>query len=306
MALPVQLALVSEGVNISPSDITRVAAALSKQVMNDFEPIWKVSATVDPFVKLEDVPVDAWPVIVMKNVQGAAGYHEDKNGQPFAVVEFSDQWSLTASHETLEMLADPFGRRLRAGYVPEQAIHLGLPQRRVRYLVEVCDASESAQFAYQVGGILVSDFYTPHFFDPVKSSDRKYSFTGAIDSPRQVLDGGYVSWLDPVTKHWYQVRMFPDQFSTAVPHVVDLSQKTSFEKFRNQTNLRAAIDRVTKPPLYRAGLSTMALAVAQTKTDSTAEAQQARAQELRDAVAAYMDSPAKPARAASKTKRGRG
>src|SRR5205814_1452025 len=136
-------------------------------------------------------------IIVMSNVQGAAGYHEDSDGQPFAVIEFEkENWSLTASHELLEMIADPFGRRMRAGNLPDQAIALGLQPTRVRYLVEVCDPCESEKFSYEVNGIMVSDFYTPNFFDPVTASGVRYSFSGAIDAPRKVLEGGYLSWHD--------------------------------------------------------------------------------------------------------------
>jgi hypothetical protein len=69
---------------------------------------------------------------------GAAGIHEDKNGQPFALVTASsnlDEWSSTASHEALEMLIDPFGNRLVAGDSPKS------DQGRVSFLVEVCDPS---------------------------------------------------------------------------------------------------------------------------------------------------------------------
>jgi hypothetical protein len=280
MALSIQVALVSEGVEVGASDLTRVASALSKQVQRDFRPIWNVDATVDAFVQLEDVPSDSWPIIVMRNVQGAAGYHEDKSGQPFAVVEFSDDWSMTASHECLEMLADPFGRRLRAGNLPEQAIALRLPPKRVRYLVEVCDPSESGEFGYQVSGIPVSDFYTPQFFDPVKSPGVRYSFTGAIDSPRKVLDGGYVSWEDPVSKHWFQLRMFPDESSAKVPHVIDLTDETVFERLRATQSLRSAIDRVTKAPRYREGEAS--LMAARVVGETSNQGQKARAGELRE------------------------
>ena len=74
-----------------------------------------IQATVDAFATLEDVPSDYWPIIVMSEVEDAAGYHDDENGQPFALVEFGQDWSLTASHEALEMLVDPHGTRLQAG-----------------------------------------------------------------------------------------------------------------------------------------------------------------------------------------------
>jgi hypothetical protein len=285
MALPIHLALVSEGVNISSSDLTRVASALSKQVDRDFQPFWRVDATVDSFVRLEDIPIDYWPIVVMRNVQGAAGYHQDEEGQPYAVVEFGDQWSLTASHECLEMLADPFGRRLRAGNLPEQAVHLGLAPQRVRYLVEVCDPSESGQFSYQVNGIQVSDFYTPHFFEPVRTAGVRYSFTGAIDAPRKVLEGGYISWKEPTSRHWFQLRMFPDEFSSNVPHVLDLTADTIFEKVKTAQGLRAAIDRVTKVPAYREGLRGPVLMAARVGTDTSIKAQESRAEDLRRSIA---------------------
>ena len=74
--------------------------------------------------------------------------------------------------------------------------------------MEVCDPSEAGEFGYAIDGIAVSDFYTPHFFDPVSSSGARYSFTGAIKKPRQVLKGGYLSWRDPVSDHWWQEVFF--------------------------------------------------------------------------------------------------
>jgi hypothetical protein len=197
-----QLALVSEVESVSPRWLTRVAGALQKQVMRDFNPIWGVQATVDAFASLDDVPLGYWPLIVVEDVKDAAGYHTDKNGQPFALIEYGRSWSLTASHECLEMLADPFGNRLMAGLSPMDG------QGRVEFLVEVCDPPEDQANAYRVNNVLMSDFYTPHFFDPVAVSGVRYSFTGAITEPRQVLPGGYLSWHDPVSDHWFQETYF--------------------------------------------------------------------------------------------------
>jgi hypothetical protein len=197
-----QVALVPEGVNVELAEIVRVAAALQKQVARDFTPIWDIPATVDGFARLEDVPLGYWPVLVVRDVAGAAGVHLDRNGQPFALVEAGDSWSLTASHEILEMLADPFGNRLVASASPDPE------QGRVEILVEVCDPPEDAEFAYLVNGVLVSDFYTPQYFDPVKRPEAIYDFTGAITAPREVLRGGYLSWHNPVDDHWYQETFF--------------------------------------------------------------------------------------------------
>jgi hypothetical protein len=231
MALLAQVALVSQTTRVKLADLTRVAAALQRQVTRDFGPIWNVQATVSAFALLKDVPNGYWPIIIRTSVEGAAGYHSDKDGQPFSLVGLSGSWTLTASHECLEMLGDPFGSRLIAGKSPAPK------QGRVEFLVEVCDPSEADKFAYTVNGVTVSDFYTPRYFDPVTTSSVQYSFTGAIKAPRQVLDGGYLSWHDPVTDHWFQLRMFGSR------QIVDLGRLERQAK----ESLRGMIDRVTTP-----------------------------------------------------------
>ena len=233
------LALVSEIDGHDPSDLSKVSAALQRQAVRDFGPVWDVRATVDAFPTLEDVPIGYWPMMIVEDVKGAAGIHLDQDGEPFALIEMSDSWSLTASHEMLEMLADPFGNRL----VPGRSVKRG--QGRVEYLVEVCDPSEAAGFGYTVNDILVSDFYTPRFFDPVSSAATRYSFTGAIKRPRQVLRGGYLSWRDPVKGRWWQQVWFGSKKEYRDLGVFDAKQHPS---------LRAWIDSSTEHPGVDHGL----------------------------------------------------
>jgi hypothetical protein len=234
-----QLALVAETDRVSASELTRAAAALQKQALRDFSAIWDVVPTVDAFVTLDDVPLGYWPIIIRDDIgfPGAAGIHLDKDGQPFALVQFSSGWTLTASHECLEMLADPFGNRLVAG----PSLKPG--QGRVEFLLEVCDPSEDEEFAYTVNGVLVSDFYTPRFFDPVAVAGTRYSYTGAITQPRQVLQGGYISWHDPVSDHWFQQIFF-----SGSPEIRDLGTLAG-----EKGSLREIIDRHTPPPRLQSG-----------------------------------------------------
>jgi hypothetical protein len=201
------IALVAvEAHHLSFSELCKVSAALQKQVMRDFGSIWGIQSTVDAFEKLEDVPIDYWPIIVSDNIDASGvGTHKFEDGQPYALVQHHNEWSLTASHECLEMLCNPTGNRVIAGESPITT------QGRVAFLVEVCDPSEDVKFAYPVNGILVSDFYTPHYFDPVASSGVRYSFTDAIKKPRMVLEGGYLSWHDPITDHWFQEVFFDEK-----------------------------------------------------------------------------------------------
>lgn len=87
-----------------------------------------------------------------------------------------------------------------------------------------------------MNGLLVSDFFTPHFYDPVASAGVRYSFGGHIPGPRQILRGGYISWHEPVSDHWWQQIWF----GTPEPRFRDLGQLTA-----RAGSLRAAIDART-------------------------------------------------------------
>lgn len=276
--LIMNLALVSEVEGHEPSDVAKVSAALQKQATRDFGPLWGVQATVDAFPRLEDVPVGYWSLIVKSDIDqpGAAGVHLDKDGQPFALITMSDSWSLTASHEMLEMLADPFGSRVIAGPSPKRG------QGRVEFLVEVSDPSEAAEFGYTSNDILVSDFYTPHFFDPVVNPATRYSFTGAIKQPRAILRGGYISWHDPPSDHWWQQSWFGQSKQYRDLGVFKTSAGTS---------LRAWIDSQTDHPGIDAGLrktdSKLRKAVA--AGNKTRQAASSKAQTLRAQISALVE-----------------
>ena len=274
--LPVHIGLVSESKSVTPRALMRTAAALQKQVTRDYAPIWHVKATVSAFAALDDVPNGYWPLIVMDDIHtaGAAGVHQDKNGQPYALVEASASWSLTASHETLEMLTDPFGNRLVSGRSPKRG------QGRVEFLVEVGDPCEDAAFAYTANGITVTDFITPAFFDPVLSQSAQYSFTGAVKKPRQVLKGGYLSWHDPITDHWWQEIWFD-----ARPKFRDLGVLG-----RLKGSLRATIDAMTPVPQLQKGLTATdpRLALFKPLTEDVDASASARATQLTKEIRALL------------------
>jgi len=174
------------------------------------------------------------------------------------------------------LFSEEVGNRLMAGRSPDP------DQGRVAFLVEVCDPSEDDAFAYTVNDVLVSDFYTPHYFDPVKQVGVQYSFNGHLTEPRQVLRGGYLSWHDPVTDHWFQLRFFG-----AEPEFRDLGVLA-----RQDRSLRELIDALT-PETTR--LSTLAssspqLADAITAAGSSDAASAARAGLLRERIGELVQS----------------
>jgi hypothetical protein len=280
-ALVRNIALVSDTPAVSAAQISAVAAALQKQVVRDFGPTWDVPGTVSAFDRLESVPVDYWPVIVRDdiNTPGAAGYHTDDHGQPFALVQADDSWPLTVSHETLEMLADPFGNRTIAGSPPPQAPTPISAFKRVAYLVEVCDPCEIAQFGYTINGIGVSDFITPHYYDPNGATGARYSFRGNIKQPHEVLDGGYVSFGNPIDNHWYQIIV-----TAGRPSVRDLG----ILKSTNGKSLREWVDRqvreARKGERYR--LKPTGASMTAAATSALADTSAARARALREYIRA--------------------
>jgi hypothetical protein len=227
--LPINVALISEVPDVEIPELTRVAAAIQKQVVRDFLPIWGVSASVSAFGAPQDVPLDYWIVTLCYDVPSGSGGHRDNDGRPAAFVEWTDNWSHSASHEVLEMIVDPWGKRLVAG--PS----LKPDQGRVEYLVEVSDPCQSEDCAYNVNGEIVSDFYTPRFFDPAASPGVRYSFSGKITAPRQVLPGGYLTWREPLSGHWWQAQWYTGTALT----FIDCGELLTELSFRAQIDARA-------------------------------------------------------------------
>jgi hypothetical protein len=223
MAL-IQVGLVDTTGRLDQGSLHAAAAAINVQVMRDLTQFWDITATVQYLPDPSRIPAGVWPVLLVGQLPpGEGGFHLDKHNQPYAKViatPAADDWTVDASHEILEMLVDPFGNRLQSSRSIEIVggkIQDGAGE--FSYLVEACDPCEANDFAYTISGVLVSDFLTPHFYDPVVSGGKTYSFRGNITAPRQILPGGYISWLNPETNEMQQI-LFVDPDSP--PHLVDL------------------------------------------------------------------------------------
>jgi hypothetical protein len=207
----IQVGLVDMTGQIDVDLVHSASVALNVQVTRDLPQFWSVTATVTYLPNPKKVPVGVWPVQLVKSLPpGEGGFHSDKNKQPFAKVIASpsdNTWTIDASHEILEMLVDPYGNRMQSSVAIEVTsagkIQDGTGQ--FGYLVEACDPCEDNSYAYTINGIAVSDFITPHFYDPMVTAGTRYSFTGAVKAPRQILPGGYISWVNTVQDEWQQL-----------------------------------------------------------------------------------------------------
>jgi len=205
-----RIGIVSQTSETKPDELARVAAALNLQIIRDFAPVWDVTATVQVYSRIREAPFGTWLIIVRDDIHAGdqTGFHRSKRGLPYAMVKYSHSWSLDASHELLEMLADPSGSELESGLAPGDSF------ARVDYLREVCDPCQSEDFSYTINTVMVSDFITRRYYDTVKSAGASYSFKGHISGPRELLPGGYLTfrreatrsgarWFD-WTEEWYQ------------------------------------------------------------------------------------------------------
>jgi hypothetical protein len=231
MQIP-QIAVIEASGRISQSDLLKACAAMQKQVSRDLVKYYpNANAIIQPFLKKEDVPPSYWLVQVVDKLEyeGCSGYHTDDNGQPLAFVSSEGNWTLTLSHEILEMLIDPYGNALRTCSNPFDK------GAKSSFLIEICDPSEA--YSYQIDGITVSDFYTPNYFDKEYQKGTRYSFTGVIKKPLTLLKGGYISWINPIDNCWYQATFFKG----AKPIIKRLGRKTD-----TSLSNRAFIDRLSE------------------------------------------------------------
>jgi hypothetical protein len=255
--LPRRIGIASRSQFVGLHDLAKVAAALNLQVNRDMHTVWNISATVSVLADPDSIEPGVWPIFIVDDVgqPGALGLHLTEHQQPYALVQAGETWSLTTSHECLEMLADPSGNWL----IPSAGITVvgkevrDLTGAKFEYLVEVADPSENPANAYMIDDVLVSDFYTPRFFDPLVSPGVQYSFTGRIKRPREVLPGGYISWLNPKLGTMQQLLWFD-----AKPQIVDLPGSPAKS---NRGSLRGFVDSQTKTPVVLSKLAAKSSAV---------------------------------------------
>jgi phosphatidylserine/phosphatidylglycerophosphate/cardiolipin synthase-like enzyme len=250
IVLPRRIGIASRSQAVDLREIIKVAAALNVQANRDLQNIWNVSATVTALADPESIEPGVWPIFIVDDVgqEGASGLHLTDHKQPYALVQAGPTWSLTASHECLEMMVDPSGNRLVAssGITVEGGNVTDVLTQKFEYLVEVADPSEDPVNAYMIDEVLVSDFYTPHFFDPVVAPGVRYSFTGRLKRPREILSGGYISWVNPALGTMQQLRWF------GTPEIVDLPGQPARS---TRGTLRGFVDSQTHPPMRLSHLS---------------------------------------------------
>lgn len=189
----IEIAVINASTVITDGETETLVKDLQTQVSRDFASAWGINAQLNFIPVTSKPPRRYWWLVILDNSDqaGALGYHDlTKDGQPLGKVfaktdlDYGDQWTVSASHELLEMLADPdinltvFIQKNNSGRL---------------FAYEVCDACESDKNAYMIGNTLVSDFVYPAWFESFrKTGSTQFDYQNQITKPFQLLPGGYI------------------------------------------------------------------------------------------------------------------
>ncbi len=196
---------------LTDEKLLEVIRAINRQVERDFAPYWDMGATLRlegavgrrTLKHLAELRGDAVIYVEQSMPKGEYdGFHEaNAAGIPYGVVqvdlakELEEPWSVTLSHEVLELIADPQSNLLVPG--PEPGT-----RRRVLFWYEVCDAVQTETYA--IDGIEVSNFVLPLYFTEGQEIGGRNDFLGRRHDGEMlrsfgVNPGGYVGYLVPRT-----------------------------------------------------------------------------------------------------------
>jgi hypothetical protein len=202
----IHLSVMNESTVVDDDQVQTIAEALQEQVNRDFHPIWGMDCHLKFVPKGETPEAGSWWLVFLDDSDqaGALGYHDltpDQHplGKVFAKTDqkFGLQASVTASHELMEMLGDP--------YINLTALD---PKTLRMYAYETADAVEADELGYDINGVVVSDWVTPHFFDREAAGRPgiKFDLQGHLSEPFSLAKGGYLSYIDlrNVKKGWQQ------------------------------------------------------------------------------------------------------
>jgi len=198
---------------ISDEEVQTAIRGINIQIKQDFEPYWSLGATLRLEGKstsspskqnLADMRGDA--VIYLwsgSDVPGALGYHDQNNrGIPYGFVftqlsaQLHENWTVTLSHEALELIGDPEANLLVMGPNPND------PNKTVFHWYEMCDAVQAE--TYRIDGVEVSNFVLPLYFTSGEEVGGRNDFLGRLHNGQTLKSfainpGGYLGFFDPET-----------------------------------------------------------------------------------------------------------
>jgi hypothetical protein len=201
-----KIAVVDASDSLNDEDIEPVVKALQTQVTRDLAPAWGVDAELTYVSAQESAPETSWQLILTdkEEIPGALAFHDlSPAGLPIAKVsvktaeQLSEPWSLSASHELLAMLVDPWVNLtvfVEASQKDEDAL---------LYAYEIASPCQGEEYGYEIDGIVVSNFVFPSWFVPTKKAQSgQFDFRRHIDRPFGLCNGSYALVYSLKTREW--------------------------------------------------------------------------------------------------------
>lgn len=190
----ISVAVMNASTVLTDNAVNAVIPALQTQVRDHFAPAWGIDADLT-FVPTGSQPMEgAWWLVILDNSDqaGALGYHDVTSeglplGKVFAATSLQNglEWTVTASHELLEMLADP--------EIDLTVFVQSSARRGMLYAYEVCDACEADEFGYKINDVQVSDFVYPAWFESFRQpGSTQFDYREQLHRPFELLSGGYI------------------------------------------------------------------------------------------------------------------
>jgi hypothetical protein len=240
---------------IPDREVHKVVRAVNRQLREDFTPHWHWSAEVrlegcsplnDTSITrsidaLKQAPQDLrgdaiiylWDKVA--DVKDALGYHDNNNrGLPYGFIftdiskKLGEEWSVTFSHEVLELVGDANVNTLSAGPHPAD------PKRIVFHWYEMCDAVQAE--SYEIDGVQVSNFVLPLYFTVGEQVGARNDFLNQAPKGKGlksfgVNPGGYVGFFDP--------------------QLGDHDTFQADERAKRRMEIKSEMGRTRRAPLYR-------------------------------------------------------
>lgn len=202
------IAVINRSTVVSDEEVTAATNAVQRQVNDHFAPVWNQIALLVVMTKFDALPPGFWTMVIADDSDqaGDLGYHlmsDTPAGFVFAKTDASYglSWTVTYSHEVLEMIADP--------WIAATALKMDPTTKQPLALIswEVCDPVEADDLGYDIDGVKLSDFVYPAYFQDWNSFG-PFDKMAHLSAPFQVARGGYVSgfvpgqgWISQQTAH---------------------------------------------------------------------------------------------------------
>jgi len=199
------------GGKLTDEEVQKGIRAVNRQIALDFKPHWHMSAelrlegAIGKFPDAKGLPELRGDAIIYLwdevDVEDALGYHEaHASGVPFGFVftelvkKLREPWTVTFSHEALELIADPEVNLLVAGAHPADSA------LEVFHWYEMCDAVQDEE--YTIDGVAVSNFLLPLYFTSNAEEGGRNDFLGRKHRGKTLASfginpGGYIGFYNP-------------------------------------------------------------------------------------------------------------